>query len=101
MIYQCIFFLVSLYSLLKLRLQKAIFKINNYFILYYTWYYTRTLNVILKREAMKMPVLVTKEKFVTSFDNYKISLFYEGIYLKNKEKKFSISELKRKYARCR
>ncbi|MCL0013414.1 hypothetical protein MKU80_020585, partial [Providencia rettgeri] len=57
------------------------------------------LNVILKRETMRTPVLVTKEKFVTSLDNYKTSLSYEGLSLKNKEKKLSIPELKRKYAR--
>ncbi|MEX5760552.1 hypothetical protein [Providencia hangzhouensis] len=48
---------------------------------------------------MRPPVLVTKEKFVTSLDNYKTSLSYEGLSLKNKEKKLSIPELKRKYTR--
>lgn len=48
---------------------------------------------------MRKSILVTKEKFVTSLDNYKTSLSYEGLSLKNKGKKLSISELKRKYAR--
>ncbi|MCL0017395.1 hypothetical protein MKT19_020110, partial [Providencia rettgeri] len=57
------------------------------------------LNFILKSETMRTPVLMTKKKFVTSLDNYKTSLSYEGLSLKNKEKKLSIPELKYKYAR--
>lgn len=48
---------------------------------------------------MRTTTLVTKAKFSTSLENYRVSLSYEGIILKNKEKKISISELKRKYAR--
>ncbi len=43
--------------------------------------------------------LSRKEKFTPKIENYKISLSYEGLKLKNKEKTGSISELKRKYAR--
>lgn len=47
---------------------------------------------------MRMTTFVTKAKFSTSLENYRVSLSYEGIILKN-NKKNSISELKRKYAR--
>lgn len=48
---------------------------------------------------MRPNVSVNKARFVTSLENYKVSLSYEGLLLKNKEKKLSIQELKRKYAR--
>lgn len=43
--------------------------------------------------------VLTKEKFVISLDNYKTSLSHEGLSLKNKGKKLSLPELKRKYVR--
>jgi len=41
----------------------------------------------------------TKKTFVPKADNFKVSLKYEGMSLKEEDKRHSIEELKRKYAR--
>lgn len=40
-----------------------------------------------------------KKRFVSKPDNYKVSLKYEGMVLKEENESLSIAELKRKYAR--
>ncbi|QSX34172.1 hypothetical protein JYB87_02685 [Shewanella avicenniae] len=40
-----------------------------------------------------------KPKFKPKMENYKTSLGYEGLALKNTDENLSIEELKRKYAR--
>ncbi|GEA52339.1 hypothetical protein VIN01S_31430 [Vibrio inusitatus NBRC 102082] len=39
------------------------------------------------------------DKFTPNLENFRISLSYEGLTLKEKTKKQTIAELKRKYAR--